>query len=176
MRHRILLGSALAVWVVCVAGSLASGPPASLAWLIPMAVVSTAGLLVRLLRTLAWLLPVAAVAGLDTDAPWSRVGAALLAVVAAIVAVGLLDAWSDSRPDRTVAAVCDPADLRRWRRARRPALLVGGAWLVAAAMVWLALDAVTWSAPGWLLAAMPAIAISAVAAATWPLWRPNGWR
>jgi hypothetical protein len=173
LRHRLLWGVALAVWAAGVAGALLSGPSAGLAWMVPVAVGSTAGLFVRHLRTVGFVLPVAAVARLDADSDWPRMGAALLAVLAAIVVVGLLDAWSDSRPPSAVAALCSPADLVRWRSMRRTALPALGALLLTVAAGWLLLGAATWSTPGWVLALLPAVAILAVAVATWPWWRPS---
>jgi hypothetical protein len=173
MRHRRLAVIAYGAWAVAVVAGLAANPVDALAWLVPIAVVSTVALFFRVVRTLAWVLPVAVVAGPDASTVWWRVGLVLVSVVVAVLVVGLLDAWADSRPDRWESGQLDPADQARWRRERWAGFVGLGGLLLGAAAVWTALTVGSWSAPGWLLALLPAAAALAIAAAGWPLWRPN---
>jgi len=159
-------------WAIAIVAGLTAAGVSALAWLAPIAAAASVALVLRPVRTLAWALPVAVVASLDPVVDWPRVGLALVAVAAAITAVGLLDGWTDAGPGRSAAAALDPADRVAWWAARRPALGWLGGGLVAVVVGWTGLAAVSWSAPGWLVAMVPAIAVIAVAAATWSQWRP----
>jgi hypothetical protein len=172
MRHRRLVACGVVGWLVAVAAAVLAVAQSDLVWLVPIAALATITLPLRATRTLSWALPVATVAGLESSADPSRIALALVTVVAAIVVVGALDAWDDSAPARAAAAVLDPAGRSDWRAARRPALVRSLGLLVAFAAGWTALTAVTWSS-GWLVAMLPAAATVAVAATTWPLWRPT---
>lgn len=172
MRHPRVAIYAGAAWVLAVAAALLAGGGSALAWLLPLAAVSSVVLPLRRIRTLAWALPVAAVASVDPSAGWDQIAVGLTAVAAAIAAFELLDVWQDARPVGA-AALLDPAERSAWWAARRPALVPLGIGLVVASAAWTALATVSWSPPGWMVATVPVAAVLAVGAATWSLWRPN---
>jgi hypothetical protein len=172
VRHRRLVAYAVVGWLMAVAAAVLAVAQSDLVWLLPIVALATIALPFRAIRTLGWALPVATVAGLEPSAGPARMALALVTVVAAITVVGALDAWDDAAPPRAAAAMLDPAGRAGWRAARRPALVRSLGLLAAVAAGWTALSAVTWSS-GWLIAMLPVVATVAVAATTWPLWRPT---